>query len=335
MKVPLHDWPVEESGGFHPFLIWKSKMYSPKEAITMAKEYCLRTTSESDMRVGLEFLYMNGFDHDLHNLIKKNIQSTNPLNRQWGHMYELQLARKNQTLSGPKLLERLQKMNVYSPELCILKNFLQIYIHYGAHHFGALSNYLDEQYELLKQVEDPFLHRLFETRLHEVLFIYYWKRNELVLARKHAFQVLNETFSLDRQANIHTNLALTYVLEDYEQSITHIEESIELAKYYHNDFLIRLNVNKNLPFIAAFNHKPKDITTEDLAEQAHLEIAKGNSIIAIQLLEKLPYESPFTLYYLGLAKQNKDLLKQSYYEFIEKRSDYFFSKLPLLALKSL
>ncbi|UFT98909.1 AimR family lysis-lysogeny pheromone receptor [Radiobacillus kanasensis] len=335
MKVPLQEYTNNEGNGFHPFLIWKSTIYSPNEAIPIAKDYCLQASSDIDMRVGLEFLYMNGFDQDLHQLIEKNKQSSNLLNQQWGHMYELHLARKNRSLSGQQLLKGLHHISITSPEMNILKNFLFIYIHYGSYQFDALSRFLDKQYELLPQVEDPLLHRLFQTRLHEVLFIYYWKRNELVLARKHAFQVLNETFSVDRQANIHTNLALSYVLEDYGQCIMHIEESLRLAESFGNTSIIEVNLHQNLPFISAYHRKTDGICSNNRAEQAHLEIAKGNKKKAIDILEKLPYQSPFKTYYVGLAKQDKDLLKRSYHEFIEKRSDYFFSRLPLQALKVL
>jgi hypothetical protein len=114
-----------------------------------------------------------------------------------------------------------------------------------------------------------------------------------------------------------------------------LQQALQIAKKHDLTNVIRLVEQNTIPFLSAHYNKPEGITTVDQSEQAHLEIAKGNNEKAIKILRELPHDSPFVMYYLGKAKQDKDLLLQSYSYFIEKRSDYFFSRLPLNILKNM
>lgn len=307
--------------------------HDEETVISLTREFCLQSTSRSIWRVGMEFLYMNGFYNELQVLIFKNKNCEDPINQEWGYIYELMLARKERKYPSYKLLQIVNETTTDQLELKCLLGFMKIYLYYGLSQFEKLGNFLDSQYEIIAELEDSLLISHFHARLHQVLFIYYWKRNELIIARKYAFRVINHTYNQEIKANLHTNLSLSYVFENFTQCISHAEESIKFANMYNNQELVRVIRHQNIPFITAHFGHVDNIETEDLSETAHIEIARGNFKQAQAILKDIPIDTPFRKYYYGLAYRDRDMLLSSYNDFIEKRSDYFFSRLPLNALR--
>lgn len=312
-----------------------STQHDEQTVLDLVRKLCLQSNKNEIMKKGMEFLYMNGFYVDLQQLINKNNESVHKSNNQWAAIYQLMIDRKFHRRTPREILHHLSNLHIDEPETKCLKEFLKNMTRYDMHEFRRIGNFLDKQQSLLDDISDPFLETFFNIRLYEALFVYYWVRNELIIARKYAFRVLNLTQNPKTKAAININLALTYTFDTYQQAMYHLEEAQKISK--EHGLLKNLNIikNQNIPFISARHKRVKGINTNDKAEQAHIEIAKGNLKKAEQMLRKLPMDSPFQLYYLGLATKDKNLLYESYNWFIEKRSDHFFSRLPLLALQEL
>lgn len=302
-------------------------------ALKLMRNFCLQSISEDVQKKGMEFLYINGYINDLQVLINKNNTSRNQTNREWAKMYQMVVNRKRGRDPFPReQLKELDNIQAVDPELRCIIEFFKIAIHFDLREFGKIGNFLDKQASLFDAVEDQLLLSYFNLRLYQNLFIYYWTRNELIMARKYAFRVLNETTNNKTVVNTHINLALTYTFDTYFQGMYHLNEAKRLAKKHHFENTIRIIDRYNIPFLAAHFNQTDGIVTDDPSEQAHLEIAKGHNEKAISILSTLPLDSPFELYYMGLAKRDKDMLLRAYNNFIEKRSDYFFCRLPLSVL---
>lgn len=166
-----------------------------------------------------------------------------------------------------------------------------------------------------------------------MLLTYYLLRNEVIMARKYAYRALNQTCSEGLKVDIHNSLGLSYTFDTYFQGMHHLKEALKIAKKHNLTNKIYALENFNIPFLAANFNKVDQISTADKSELAHIEIVKGNYSNAVEMLNELSTDSPFALYYMGVAKQDKEILTRSYHSFIEERSDYFFSKLPLRALR--
>ncbi|MEN1967702.1 AimR family lysis-lysogeny pheromone receptor [Lentibacillus sp. N15] len=307
--------------------------HDSETALQLMRNFCLQSTSDEIMKKGMEFLYTNGYINDLQLLVNKNKESGNRSNQEWAEIYQLIIDRKRQ--HGRYSRELLKKLNVYQtddPELRCVIEFLKIAIHFNLREFGQIGNFLDKQTVLFDAVEDTLLLSYFNLRLYQNLFIYYWTRNELIMARKYAFRVLNETSNSKTIVNMHINLGLTYTFDTYFQGMYHLNEALKLAEKHHYHSSMNSIRKNNIPFLSAHFKQVDGIDTDDKSEQAHIEIAKGNYQAANAILSELPINSPFKMYYLGVAKQDKDLLLRSYNNFIEKRSDYFFCRLPLNVL---
>ncbi|WP_099159421.1 AimR family lysis-lysogeny pheromone receptor [Virgibacillus ndiopensis] len=309
--------------------------HDDQTVLELMRKFCLQTTSADISKKGMEFLYMNGFYNDLQLLINKNMKSANKSNRNWAVVYQLVIDRRLARYKPLEILKTIKRIKTDEPELKCVIEFVKITVYYELSEFGEIGNFLDKLQHLFEDVEDPLLVSYFNIRLYQNLFVYYWVRNELIMARKYAFRVLNHTTNIKTKVNLHINLGLTYTFDTYFQGMYHMSEALKLAK--KNDLQKNVEViqNRNIPFLSAHFKRTDGITTDDKSEQAHLEIAKGNHEKAVAILDDVPINSPFKLYYLGLAKKDKNKLLKSYNHFIEKRSDYFFGRLPLNAIKQM
>ncbi|MDY0404579.1 AimR family lysis-lysogeny pheromone receptor [Virgibacillus sp. 179-BFC.A HS] len=311
-----------------------NNQYDQQTALDMMRKYCLQTTNENMQRIGLEFLYLNGYFADLKRLININLSLSNPRNRAWASVYQLNVHRREYGWNV-EILKRLRQIKIDDPDLKCVIEFTRASVHFDMKQFGKVGNFLEMQPRLFNNVQDSFMLACFQIRFSQYLFMYHWSRNELIMARKYAFRALTQTFSEPTKAAIHTNLGLTYTFDTYQQGMYHFQEALKLARKHRAQQTIDAIKTYNIPFLSAHFGKPEGITTTDSSEQAHLEIAKGNVAQAIAILENLSMDSPYNLYYMGLAKQDKDLLMQSYNYFIEKQRDLFFARLPLRAMQRL
>ncbi|WP_163969523.1 AimR family lysis-lysogeny pheromone receptor [Oceanobacillus halotolerans] len=309
--------------------------HDPETANELTRKFCIQSDSDEINKKGMEFLYVNSYLEDLQQLVNKNKASSSISNRKWAAVYQLFLERKRQLTPVSELLRRAEWIETNEPELKCLLEFFKIYIACERREFGDIGNFLEKQQYLFDNINDSFLISYFRIRLYQVLFIYYWKRNELIMARKYAFRALNNIPSVRSKINLHIDLGLTYTYDTFKQGMYHMNEALSLSKQHNYNQLEKRIVQQDIPFLAAQFNETDGIATQDQGEQAHLEIAKGNHDQAIRILNQIPLDTPFKIYYLGLAKQDRNILMHAYKTFIEKRSDFFFSKLPMNALKQL
>ncbi|SFB26769.1 hypothetical protein SAMN04488072_11266 [Lentibacillus halodurans] len=301
----------------------------------LIRKFCLETTSDNTQKKGMEYLYMNGYYDDLQQSIIKNKSSKNPSNQKWAEVYQLTLDRKQRRYSDQEILRHVNAMKTDEPELKCLLEFIKVTVYYGRGEYGKLGNILEKQQYLFEKINDHFLLEFFHDRLYHNLFVYFLVRNEVIMARKYAFRVLTRTTNSKTKISLHINLALSYMYDTYYQGMYHLNEALKIAKKDDLNRIANIIVQNNIPFLSAHFKKVENITSTDKSEQAHIEIAKGNYFKARAILKEIEIDSPFKMYYLGMAKQDKSLLLQSYNNFIEKRSDYFFSRLPLNALQKM
>lgn len=325
----------QEQMKLHQYIAWLGPNVEEKLILTKARDFCMETKNAEDMRIGLEYLYMNGFYKDLAELIVKNKEHANELNNTWGKIFDLIIVKQKRSIPHHHILEEVTSIKTSDPGLQCIIDFLIVSIHFDMFEYRMLANLLDNIYDLIAKIADPLLSSLLNIRLDNLLFVYYWKRNEMLLARKYGFRAINVTNSKVRQAHLHINLSMSYILDDFKSSLYHLKQAEQLAVNGKIERLIDMIKNQNIPFIYAHFNRPEGIETTDISEQAHLEIAKGNFKQAQILLEGITEVTPFTKYYLGRAYQDRKLLFASYNAFIEQRSDHFFARLPLQALKDL
>ncbi|MGJ9458175.1 AimR family lysis-lysogeny pheromone receptor [Oceanobacillus sp. CF4.6] len=305
----------------------------------MMKKTCLQSSSKNIQKKGMEYLYMNGFTNELEVLIEKNLESDNPSNRLWGLLYQIMVDQQLWKDNPHETLQRLQNYTTqYStnePELLFLMEVIKEDAYQRLAQYDRVGNLMVTYQQYFSNIEERIIVSYFKIRVYRINIIYHLMRNELIMARKYAYRSLNMIDSKSIHACIHTHLGLSYTFDTYEKGMYHLNKALEISKEQNNTRLIHILENKNIPFLSSHFNEVDNVTTTDIGEQAHMELAKGNKSKAIELLENLPQKTAFQLYYLGKAKEDRGLLLQSYTSFIEKRSDYFFSRLPINAIREL
>ncbi|MYL34856.1 hypothetical protein GLW05_14775 [Pontibacillus yanchengensis] len=307
-----------------------SKKYDEKTTIFLTKEFCLNCQSEENQRVGMEFLYMNGFQEELKALININKEHSSQRNKEWGEVYEFIFdRRKNRKFSGELLNLRKFNSDSNDPSLDCLLIFLNIYAHYEKYDYELLKKYKDILTEKLLNIDNTLLRIYFQIRENEVLFHYHWRRNELGIAKTYAHNIIDNTYNQEKRCEILLNLAVVYMFDDYEKSIKLLNEAKKIASDYTLDYYLESIDNQTKPFILLVNGIFEGISTTDLSEYAHLQIVRGNTEEAIEILNSFDDKTPFQEYYLGVALNSREVLESAYRNFLFNRNDYFFSRLPL------
>lgn len=330
----MNHFESEKELQFSQFLTMISLDSDEAAQLEMAKEFLYKSNSDLDKRLALEYFYMNECYQDLQYFIEVNQASLNDLNQESAMLYQSML-----DLKSEKPVHTIRKqpksISTQHPELRCLKYFLYIEMDKKVYNYERIGCFLNKIQKQLHHIENPLFITFCQIRMQILLFQYYWKRNELILARKHAYEALLMPYHIRQKAQLHLDLALSYIYEDFESSVYHIEEAKYIADCLDDQRILNRITNKTYPFICAHFGRVNGVTTNDPVEQAHLEIAKGNDQLAKKMLEDLNITTPFTQYYLGLATREHHFFIYSYQHFMEKRSDHFFARLPLKASEGL
>ncbi|UOQ87066.1 AimR family lysis-lysogeny pheromone receptor [Gracilibacillus salinarum] len=304
------------------------------QELSITKDFLLLSNSTTDQRLALEYFYINRSYEELQYYIKLNMDHAHPVNKNAAKLYKLMLhLRDGKPAHEVRALAKT--VSADTPELKCIKYFLNIEVDSKVYNFERIGYFLNKIQKQIRYVDNPLLITFFNSRIQMILFHYYWKRNELILARKHAYEALQLPHQAIQKAQLHLDLALTYIYEDFHSCIYHIEEAKYLALALDDREILDRIDNFTYPFVCAHFGKTDGVDTEHPVEKAHLEIARGNFDVAQQLLENLEFSTPFSQYYLGLATKKQHFFIYSYQHFMEKRSDHFFAKLPLKASEGL
>ncbi|MBM7571244.1 AimR family lysis-lysogeny pheromone receptor [Aquibacillus albus] len=324
---------------YQVFQIINATTTNTQQAIHQIKDFCLSTTSEENLRTSLEFLYSYGFLTELDQQIERNLQIENPVNQRWARLYQI-IRDRRQEKAKPydytrtdNYLERLEALDIQDKESECLRDFLYVYAYFERKQYSKLGKYADRILLTLHELKDPMMKELFSIRFDEVQVIYHWKRNEMIIARKFGYRILNTTKSLRKKIDIHNMMALGFLYDSYESAIYHVNEALKIARNIDFKPAIEGIKNYTLPFISAYNGVTDGVSSADQAEKAHLALAKGDKKTCIQLLSELKTLTPFQQYYLGKAREDQSLLEESYQRFMKEQSDYFFAMLPLKELR--
>lgn len=309
--------------------------YSEEMALEQMRQFCLDSSSKEIQKKGMEFLYMNGYLHDLSALIEKNKHSFDRSNRKWAEVYQIQLQIKEGSYKPIEVLDRINRFETEEPELLCLLEFAKVSIQFNMHNYHDLGNAICRYEELLPQISDYFIIENFKIRYYIVTLTYTLMQNEIIMTRKHGYKLLNLACNPEIQVDTHIKLGISYTFDSYSQGMFHLKEALKIAKEYDMTSQIEIIEETNIPFLAACFNKTENIWTTNKGEQAHLELMKGNHKKAIEILKQVPIDTPFKKYYLGKAKKDQGLLLQAYKDFVYKRNDNFFCRLPLSELKIL
>ncbi|SNZ04552.1 hypothetical protein SAMN05421503_0686 [Terribacillus aidingensis] len=308
-----------------------------KQTADLAARFCLQSASADVQLAGIDFLGMNFYEKELQLLIDKNKQSSHARNKSYAQLYELIIQYQIYKLPGDEYERQTSRVCADYPEAKALILIGKIYQHFYWSDYYILGHYLDDLQETILHIKDYMLQHMMKVRLEKLLFQYHWKRNELIIARKHSSNVLDHTYLPGQRAMQHYKMGLTFLFDDKIASFSHLAEGSKLAKQYDITFLAPLLERQVLPIVAAHFDLPHRFVTDDPYALAYIEFQLGQTGNARKRYPvwKPEKQTAFYKYFYGLIYQKKDFLVDSYHQFIRQHKDFYFSRLPMYAIQDM
>ncbi|MGX5475889.1 AimR family lysis-lysogeny pheromone receptor [Bacillus toyonensis] len=311
-------------------------------------KYFTNTKRHLNKKIAMNYLMAHGELELLKRLVDQEMTSKNKENREWASLYELIYKRYKGSMKGEKLLLELNKrkkcLKLKSKELEILSEEIEMLSAYDQGNFKLMVNKSDFLMEKLNDVKDSYLKESFFYKIKECAIHGHLTACELEKLREICEEVIQSTPIDNRfpvvEATVYGVLGESFMLcdESFDKSIFYLKKALSiLEKESSNQMEMRRTMIANTIEFLKIHHKVdlENIKPLHDAEQAYLEIQKGNNEHAIEILMKLKEEngelSAFQVYYLGLAKNDKELLLKSL-DMFERLGNIFYAQLPKKSL---
>lgn len=302
------------------------------------------TKKHESLREALEFTAIRGEFEVLKHLFEKELVSTNAINREWASMYELFYKRNAERIDGVQFLELVEekRKKVKTLEMKIMSDILLCYALHDIGNYRLLKNYINAMENKIEKIKNKFIQSCFRIRIKEWLCVINLLSGNVVDTRKYCKELLyicgdDPQYALQR-ANAYCNLGESYIFDDYKLSKTYLRESlICLGDTFNPGLKVKKQlIEHTLVFLKIHHLKDIESIHEEIhpAEKAYLYIKQGDKESAIEILKELERKkglSAFQLCYMGLAKNDEDLIKKSLEKF-EEIGNVFYAKLPKLYL---
>jgi hypothetical protein len=318
--------------------VLRSVMYiRPEKERSTMEDFIKSFTSENNLRVSIEYALSNR-DFGLCDWIMEKLKDIGKAkNIDWVKTYEIVKSFQKRELSLTQLDSLVKEHKPKNLETRVLTNILKCYVHFYKQNWVDIQEMIPQIREDISTIKNDYIRSTFSIRLNELSsHIELHFKNNVERARELVEQVKESEFTFKFNLHVHYILGKSYMLEDYDKSLSHLEEYVrELRK--QGDESTATNVeNMDIAFLK--NHWGVDFEgTNDEAEQMYLEYVRGNITKSKELLKNLEDKgelSPFQQYYKGLIEQSGETLMESMMDFINK-GDFFFAQVPKRIIENL
>ncbi|KFN13739.1 AimR family lysis-lysogeny pheromone receptor [Bacillus pseudomycoides] len=309
---------------------------------TEVYNFCDTTKRKNNLPLALEYTNLTGELELMKTLIERGKISDNKANRDFCNVYELLYLRNAEKKPKEEYLQEVRsrikttntkKMNI---EIKILLEFALIYAFFDLGEYEIVYEYTKELEPLINQVKNEYFHFTLCLRKNEMLASCLHKDDKLEESRELCGKIINNDnnhFPLTK-AIAYGLIGESYILTDFEKSKRFLERSLQCVENPCNEKMkFRYIMVKNT---LDFLHIHWKVNLDKInpvvpQELAYLYIQKGDKEKAIMILkdirEKSPTVSPFWMYYWGIATEDREMLKKSFFEFLRKKNPYY-AKLP-------
>ncbi|MED1304178.1 hypothetical protein BK704_07675 [[Bacillus thuringiensis] serovar konkukian] len=299
-------------------------------------EMYLDVAKPENTREAMEYLSLRGEFDLLKTLVDREKSSDTEENVKWADVYDLICLESKQEiklLDYHEMLEEMKEEN-QNPEMKILIGILLCYTSYQLGDYRLLTKRMTKLERKVLKIKNKFIKKCHNVRIKEGLASIKLTSDELDEVRRICDDVIglceNEPHLLINKARAIWLKAESFIFDDYEQSLTLFNEALEILKENINPEIIKKKrkIIKTIQFLKIYHNRDLDTLgiMED-EERAFYEIRRGNLAQAIEILINLEKKngelSSFQLVYLGVAKNDRKIIKQGLRKFEEKNSLFY------------
>lgn len=314
---------------FKSFLNLSKELYK-NDYVDVMSMWCLDLKRPKNLKCALEFLSSHRRLDELETLIqmiKNEYDSKELIN--WADLYQI-LLKHQRNPNDTDYINELRHYNPKSVETKILSTIAEIYYFHRKNDYKNIfekSTGLPSCFEMIK---DEFIRDSFESRLYEILGYMNLYRDNPQTAREYATKIISKNSCAIFAVSSYYIMGVSLIFDDYDKCLYYLKKYEEMLEMYNWEPYLEILRNNLIPFINNIWGKTKSSDEiSDTLEKAHYEAKYGSKKTAIELLDSFndKDESPFSLYYRGIAEDDSTILLQSLVKFM-KLGNKFFAKLP-------
>lgn len=268
------------------------RFLSPKQEFELMSLFIEEVTSRENIEKSFEYASIHRLFGVTESLLKKWSGTSNRKLSECVDLYKLSYTFQKDRESIYKSIKSIQ---IKTELMDIFRYILIATDSFHSKDFKQVVELVSHIENKVERLEDSFIKRSYLVRVYE-LYAHTLMRiyDDVESTREYAKKVIELSDSIIYKANANITLGLSYMFEDYEQSLNHFLKARELQQSigYNTEnsdssiYFIRNIWNKN-------EYKPTD---EFASELAHFHINSGNIEEGLKILNTLK-ETPFTLYY--------------------------------------
>lgn len=317
-------------------------LFPNKEKEYMA-EYAI-TQKSMNARYCMEYCMIHRLWYITEDIIETLYESTNPLDREWAKIYDLELLRVNKRVDYDQLLLELKRYYPRSIEVQILHTFVTAYIYYDMNKHNLLFELLDGVEKQIEQVKSQFMKDCFNIRLGLLLNSYFLYQNDIEKARMYSLKVIDQDVADHVKGIAYLYLGESYLYEDYSKSKNYLNKAYQLFLETQREESAK-NAQLSLSFLQSFWKVDREFpftldSYNETTEYVFYLIQKGELDQASHLLKSIDVESipdwnkGFYYYYKGLIENTESPFHHSI-KWFKKTENAFHLMLPIQELKRL
>ncbi|KFM95180.1 hypothetical protein D0U04_30035 [Bacillus clarus] len=294
-----------------------------------------------NLREAMEYLALKGDFELLKQVVDKELNTGASCNKEWASVYNLIYRMYTEKWEFKTLYNLIVKKNKSSKtlEMQILTEILICQMLYHLGNYRLLFNRLQEIELDIKNIKNKFIRTCFEIRFKEAVCIISLQRGNINETREIAKEILDvsecNNFFVIPKINALLKIGESYIFEDYKTAKFFLGKSLEVLGGVSSLGIARKKqlIENTLNFLFIYWGEEIDCLEEGIhcAELAYLKVKQGKNKEAEELLMHLANRTgeltDFQTLYLGLAREDKKLIKKSL-EMCEETGNIFYSQLP-------
>ncbi|MDA2214055.1 AimR family lysis-lysogeny pheromone receptor [Bacillus cereus] len=299
-------------------------------------ETYLDVAKPENSREAMEYLSLRGEFDLLKTLIDREKNSDTEENAEWACVYDLIYLKSQEGIELPDYHEELEEMKEknQNADMQVLLGILICYTSYQLGDYRLLTKRMTKLKRKASQIKNKFIKKCLNVRIKEGLASIKLTSDELREVRDICDKVLalceNEPHLLINKARALWLKAESFIFDDYEQSLMLFNDALTILNDNINPEIIkkRKAITKTIQFLKIYHNRDLDTlgVMED-GERAFYEIRMGNFDRAVEILMSIKNKngelSSFELVYLGMAKNEREIIKRGLRKFEEKNSLFY------------
>lgn len=312
----------------------------PQQEKEYIAEYAL-TQKSHNARCCLEYCLIHRLLEPMEQLISKLMDSSNPVDREWARVYELEWFRVSKSRTDEQIVQGLMAFNPNSMEARIMHKLVLGYIYYYQKKINVMTEFLKDVEENLPKIKSNFIQGSLSTRYGLLIMNVYLRKNKLKKVREVCQLLIEQSITESARGAAYHVLGHSYLFEEYELGEKYIRLALDCftradSTFHYQQTLYTLSfhqsywqIEREFPFELK-SHQEIDEYIFYLIQQEEKEKAK-ELIDQVNIENLADAQKAFYYYYLGLIEEDK----YKHYEsvrYFRKIQDRFYLQLPIGAL---